>query len=914
MHYTGVVACLGTLFVVADVVQWCFRRKTSPMGIIGCALLAVDWILYLGAFALQDYTLRPVCETSSRGLPLALRVASSWSTSGGSLFLLTAVLALVTLSWRRKPATLRVGHELFVVAFSVLSFLCGAFESSPGVAAGIGLNPLLRSPWMYPHPLLTFASYALILSSTVFAYHDEEGYVTLAKIGWLLLTLGIVTGGYWSYITLGWGGYWAWDPVETAELTSWVSLTLALHLRLLDRDLSRASLMMTAGSVFLASLVARVGISPLHSFASSRGIAGLSLLVLSLAFVLYGLRSTGRAKIRGARSAEGIGLLLSCFSLFTMFLLLFFILISASIGSLLGFNFVFPEMDSGARFFSLTLLPFVLVLLTSIFLYTAGNLLSWRGIKISLGLLLSLTAILSLMVAAGYLVWSPESPLIVNLMTFAVLPLSIAGLISGIAVILTRLRSSSVRSFLLHIALLLVVIGFVLSWPFAYEQSYFKEADLQAGRKVLIDGAKVELRGYRYEVSKESMYLSTDYIQPEISERASSAMDALSTNFSRIFLAYLRGKRLLSESGVLEFYEATREGLKLGGTYRSPAEVEVNSTNITCLEVSLSNPRITSFVEYGGERITLRTVVGGEVRLSHAPGWILNGQTRTIHLKFLEPLSIRMGKGTLEISEAMLRIPEKSLISKGVLSANSTMTVEDGCYLGKERLELPVREEGGAIASYFRVVQDRVLLDAVKLAEESKLSDILANRTTGIGGPSGLLNFKALPEEARLLSTMEVDGETTSAMMRFDVNGEVQGIHGLVPSVIVVKRGVDDLYIVLNPPILKDKSWSIGFHALMVYYLNKSFERLNETQRLALTSLLTSAYLGDSVPAGELPFYILDLYHMALNFTEEGNVHIRAKVVPCMSLLEAGIILMVVVEIWQVIRDVKCFLSRERGP
>jgi len=154
---------------------------------------------------------------------------------------------------------------------------------------GAGLNPLLSTIWNVIHPPLIFISYSLLLvpfsvKLAGFTLSSEErkkdpipvvnAYVRFITIlAWLILSVGIATGGYWAYTVLGWGGYWAWDPVETTSLIPWLLITAYYHAKPIFRknDVLRDSfLVMAYITVLFATWVTRSGIvSSVHGFGTS---------------------------------------------------------------------------------------------------------------------------------------------------------------------------------------------------------------------------------------------------------------------------------------------------------------------------------------------------------------------------------------------------------------------------------------------------------------------------------------------------------------------------------------------------------------------------------------------------------------------------------------------------------------------
>ena len=170
-------------------------------------------------------------------------------------------------------------------------------------ADGAGLNPLLQNPWMVIHPPTLFLGYSSTVVPFVFAMaamvtRDFQGWIKQARpwvvFNVMVLGTGIVMGGYWAYVTLGWGGYWGWDPVENASLVPWLFSLVLLHGMLIQgkrKSLVRSNFLW-AGMSFLSmlwgSFLTRSGVLTdfsVHSFAPS----GLTLYMLILQGLFTGL-------------------------------------------------------------------------------------------------------------------------------------------------------------------------------------------------------------------------------------------------------------------------------------------------------------------------------------------------------------------------------------------------------------------------------------------------------------------------------------------------------------------------------------------------------------------------------------------------------------------------------------------------
>jgi cytochrome c-type biogenesis protein CcmF len=197
----------------------------------------------------NDFSLVYIKEHSNIALPVAYKVAALWSGQEGSLLfwvLLLSVYGMVVRMQHRTDvklfayaSTILAGCQLFFLL--LINFAAHPFALTPGEvpADGNGLNPLLQYPEMVIHPPMLYLGYvgmsvpfAFALGALIMKYPGEK-WIHITRrwtmIAWLFLTIGIFLGGHWAYSVLGWGGYWAWDPVENASLLPWLTATAFLH-------------------------------------------------------------------------------------------------------------------------------------------------------------------------------------------------------------------------------------------------------------------------------------------------------------------------------------------------------------------------------------------------------------------------------------------------------------------------------------------------------------------------------------------------------------------------------------------------------------------------------------------------------------------------------------------------------------
>lgn len=317
MDIAEILLFVSILLIIVDIlsiiipktIKWDF--KISP-GSIGGLLIVASYALLLFYFVSNNFLYDEVQFYSSSSLSIVERIYATWASSKGSWLLMTSFFALGSVILRLK--TLKASEnkksilfiDLFLIAFLIILVAESPFTlASASVPDGQGLNPLLLSPWMIIHPLIIFIGYDLILLSfatTIDTLGKSSAPVyskVMAQIAWLFMTLGIVLGGIWAYVVLGWGGYWAWDPVETASLLPWLALTAYFHM---TRDTFKATaakeflLMIASGLVLFAGAVTRGGfVSSVHAFGFSyAGVILTLLLVTQTAYSYFAIKGKDR--------------------------------------------------------------------------------------------------------------------------------------------------------------------------------------------------------------------------------------------------------------------------------------------------------------------------------------------------------------------------------------------------------------------------------------------------------------------------------------------------------------------------------------------------------------------------------------------------------------------------------------------
>jgi cytochrome c-type biogenesis protein CcmF len=259
------------------------------------AATAVAAIVLLNAFRTRDFSFTYVAEHSSRKLPFPYEYTAFWGGQEGSLllwlFVLTglgsiAVLLNRELIRRLLPWTVPVLGGVAVFFTVVLTFVASPFARQVAPADGSGLTPSLQNPYMMIHPPLLYLGYVGMTIPFAFAAGallsgrtDERWIIATRRwtlLAWAALGIGILLGAKWAYEEVGWGGYYAWDPVENAALMPWLASTAFLHSVMVQekKNMLRVWNAVLVSLAFCLSLfgtfLTRSGVlSSIHSFAQS---------------------------------------------------------------------------------------------------------------------------------------------------------------------------------------------------------------------------------------------------------------------------------------------------------------------------------------------------------------------------------------------------------------------------------------------------------------------------------------------------------------------------------------------------------------------------------------------------------------------------------------------------------------------
>ncbi|MFO0604571.1 MAG: cytochrome c-type biogenesis CcmF C-terminal domain-containing protein [Polyangiales bacterium] len=305
-----------------------------------CALIGLDVMVLLYAFLSHDFRIRYVAHYSDRSMPTAYLIAALWGGQDGSLLWWSFLLSLYTAAcalWIRgrykelAPWVLATLMSVVMFFGVLMAFAANPFAATFGGAPpdGEGLNPSLQNFYMAIHPPSLYVGFvgcavpfAFAVSALITGRLNEEWVVAVRRwvlFAWMFLSIGNVLGMLWAYEELGWGGFWAWDPVENAACLPWWTCTAFLHSVMIQERrgfLKVWNVSLLLGSFFLTifgTFLTRSGlISSVHSFAQSGiGIYFVwymgFLALFCIALVVWRLpKLRGAAQIDSALSREAM--------------------------------------------------------------------------------------------------------------------------------------------------------------------------------------------------------------------------------------------------------------------------------------------------------------------------------------------------------------------------------------------------------------------------------------------------------------------------------------------------------------------------------------------------------------------------------------------------------------------------------
>ena len=368
-----------------------------------CGLLTIAMIALWQAILTHDFEVEYVAENTNRAMPLFYLVTALWGGQNGSLlfwgWILSLYAAAVVALYRQRYREL-MPYVTATLAFSSFFFCivhlyaADPFQRLPFTPAdGRGLNPILQHPVMAIHPPLLYLGmvgmvvpFAFAIAALISRKLDTTWLRPARRwmlIPWTFLGFGLLLGGKWAYVELGWGGYWAWDPVENASLMPWLVGTAFLHSIMIQERKGMLKVwnlvlaILTYGLCIFGTFMTRSGIiSSVHAFAQSNiGPFFSTFLVLTLVFA-YGLLWLRLPLLKAENRLESFASRETAFLLNNWILLgMLFAVFWGTVFPLVSEAFTGEQITVGAPFFNQVNIPIGLALLL---LTGAGPLFAWR--------------------------------------------------------------------------------------------------------------------------------------------------------------------------------------------------------------------------------------------------------------------------------------------------------------------------------------------------------------------------------------------------------------------------------------------------------------------------------------------------------------------------------------------------------
>ena len=462
---------LGEIFLIASLILTIIhfiaslfsRMRIGKMALIGSAIfisLALLKLMYY--FIIKDFNVLYVYRYSDLDLSLIYTISAVWAGREGSLLLwlfFICIMNLVSFHLTKDRIATVITSFFYLILLIYLILFSNPFIRLPFTPPhGLGLNPLLRTVEMVIHPPMIFLAYSsLVISFSIalsYVYRGKDwikGVRPWLLLTWIFLTIGIYVGMVWAYKVLGWGGFWAWDPVENSSLLIWLAITALLHGMIVERrsgalkSFNYALLILSFNMMMFAAFITRSGlIASVHAFIEND--AGIIYLILAFIFTGLALMIKQKQKTTNKKSYNNLTFK---DNLLLITIILFLILTFAVfLGTLATVNF-----NVNREYYEMILLPilFVLLILYGLYWYRRGSL------------------VLSIFV--GLLIFALTKALIISV-AIAVVTFALVG-----------------QRNVIHLGISVLFVGLIGAW--IYEESY--QINLDVGESKIVDSIMVKL-------------------------------------------------------------------------------------------------------------------------------------------------------------------------------------------------------------------------------------------------------------------------------------------------------------------------------------------------------------------------------------------------------------------------------------
>ncbi len=508
-----------------------FFLSGRRMAIVVSFLVIISTLILINELITSNFDIDYVAHHTSLETPGIYKFSALWAGQSGSLLFwlfILSIFSLIAIYQNRNRYHKMMPWILVVILFVqlffliLLNFIANPFEATDAdfeVINGLGLNPLLQNLTMAIHPPILYLGFVGFTIPFAFAFAalitNDTGSLWIRSIRrwslvtWLALSSGIILGGWWAYQELGWGGYWAWDPVENASFMPWLTGTAFLHsiiiqekknmLRLWNMILIMLTFILTIFGTFLT----RSGVmSSVHSFTQSPLGPFFLSFVFFLLFICTYLIIKNFSNLKSEKRIESLTSRESGF-LFNnvIFVTLCFAVFWGTIFPVITEAVQGTKITVGAPFFNQVTIPIGLFLL---FLTGVGPLLAWRKTSkqnlknnFTVPILLSLfCSILFFIIGLrGYVVISLTLSVFVTISIFMEFKRGISSRVSQfqetiLLAFLTMIKKSRSRygGYFVHLGIVVMFIGFT-----GQAFNLKKEFGLSVGEQNHIGDVKLEL-------------------------------------------------------------------------------------------------------------------------------------------------------------------------------------------------------------------------------------------------------------------------------------------------------------------------------------------------------------------------------------------------------------------------------------
>ena len=502
------------------------RREESLLKIarygfyLAGALIILQTVMLMWGILTHHFEWIYVASYSSRDLPVFYLISTFWAGQEGTflLWLLFGVLygAVILKRKEKNEALIMTFMNLVLAYITMILIKKNPFEYvwniNPSVFApgqtpvdGNGLNPLLQDPWMVIHPPILFAGYsatmilfAFAMTSLIKREYDEwiKSVYPYALFTALALGAGIILGGYWAYTTLGWGGYWGWDPVENSSLIPWLTSLALVHGIIIQRrqgGMKKTNIFLALFTFILVlygTFLTRSGVLTdfsVHSFGTSelnQYLIGFVFFFLAMTVFAFLFRS-GQVKSEKVQTAFFTRESFILFGILVLIILSIFTFIGTSSPIFTGI--IGDASNVSIDYYNTMAGPLAIVL---ILLVALAPLLRWKADSLEKLKQVTIHGIISMVLGAGAYFLGMKDAIPLLIVIFSIFAVLING---HLAWKLARKKNLAFAGYLTHVGLGFMLIGIIISS--VYDSSVKVTLPKNTPRKVmgydLVYGGKV---------------------------------------------------------------------------------------------------------------------------------------------------------------------------------------------------------------------------------------------------------------------------------------------------------------------------------------------------------------------------------------------------------------------------------------